>query len=395
MIGIAFWAAVALVAYTYAGYPLLLALAARLRRAPEWPAHTPPLTLIIAAFNEEAVLAAKLRDTLALDYPADRLQVIVAADGSSDATAGIAASFAPRVEVLNRPERAGKMAAINRAMEQARGEVVVFSDANNRYLPDALREMARPFADPRVGAVTGRKTVAAEDGLGYSEGLYWRYESKIRAWETRLGCCVGVNGEIFAIRREVFRPAPPGVVNDDAWMAQQVIKAGRDVVYNERAVSVERVSPTAADEAQRRARIVAGQYQMLGRLGEWPWRRPVVLWELVSHKALRPLVPFGMIAAAVAATAALFRPGGGTGLAGFVHLARPWNWAAAGSQAAFYALAAAGGRLGGFLGKAAYLPRFLVDSNFAALRGLARHLRGGQSATWERVARREAAGAGR
>jgi cellulose synthase/poly-beta-1,6-N-acetylglucosamine synthase-like glycosyltransferase len=253
MIGIVFWAAVALVAYTYAGYPLLLALAARLRRPPRWPEHTPSLTLIIAAYNEEAVLAAKLRDTLTLHYPADLLQVMVAADGSDDATAAIAASFAPRVEVLHRPERAGKMAAINRAMEQARGEVVVFSDANNRYLPDALREMARPFADPRVGAVTGRKTVAAEDGLGYSEGLYWRYESKIRTWETRLGCCVGVNGEIFAIRRSLFRPAPPGVVNDDAWMAMEVIKAGLDVVYNPRAVSVERVSPTAADEARRRA----------------------------------------------------------------------------------------------------------------------------------------------
>lgn len=394
MIGIAFWAAVAMVAYTYAGYPLLLALVSRLRRAPARPDHTPSVTLIIAAYDEEAVIEGKLRATLALDYPADRLQVIVAADGSTDGTAAIAASFAPRVELVHRPERAGKMAAINRAMEHARGEVVVFSDANNRYLPDALREMARPFADPAVGAVTGRKTVAAEDGLGYSEGLYWRYESKIRSWETRLGCCVGVNGEIFAIRRSLFRPAPPSVVNDDSWMAYQVIRVGGNVVYNERAVSVERVSPTAADEAQRRARIVAGQYQMLGRLGEWPWKRPVVLWELVSHKVLRPLVPFGMIAAAAAGVAALFRPGAGSGAAGLLRLAPPWNWLAAGAQAGFYALAAVGGRLGGVMGKVAYVPRFLVDSNLAALRGLARHLKGGQSATWQRVSRREAAGAG-
>jgi cellulose synthase/poly-beta-1,6-N-acetylglucosamine synthase-like glycosyltransferase len=393
VIGIVFWVAVALVAYTYAGYPLMLALVSRLRRPPTRSDFTPSLTLIIAAYDEEAVLEGKLRETLGLDYPADRLQVIVAADGSTDGTADIARSFAPRVELVHRPERAGKMAAINRAMEHARGEVVVFSDANNRYLPDALREMARPLADPAVGAVTGRKTVAAEDGLGYSEGLYWRYESKIRSWETRLGCCVGVNGEIFAIRRALFRPAPPGVVNDDAWMAQEVIRAGGNVVYNEKAVSVERVSPTAADEAKRRARIVAGQYQMLGRPGEWPWRRPVVLWEMVSHKVLRPLVPFGMIAAAAAATAALFRPGAGSGAAGLVYLARPWNWVAAGGQAAFYALAAVGHRLGGPIGKVAYVPRFLVDSNAAALRGLARHLRGGQSANWERVGRREAAGA--
>lgn len=395
MIGIVFWVALALVAYTYAGYPLLLALAARLRKPPAWPDHTPPLTVIIAAYDEEAVLEAKLRDTLALDYPADLLQVIVAADGSTDGTAAIAASLAPRVELVHRPERAGKMAAINRAMECAGAEVVVFSDANNRYLPNALREIARPFADPAVGAVTGRKTVAAEDGLGYSEGLYWRYESKIRSWETRLGCCVGVNGEIFAIRRSLFRPAPSRVVNDDSWMAYQVIRGGYDVVYNERAVSVERVSPTAADEARRRARIVAGQYQMLGRPGEWPWRRPVVLWELVSHKVLRPLVPFGMIAAAAASVAALFQPGTGSGSAGLLGLAHPWNWLAVGAQAGFYALAAVGNRLGGAVGRVAYLPRFLVDSNLAALRGLARHLRGGQSVNWERANRREAAGVGR
>jgi len=210
VIGIIFWVAVALVTYTYAGYPLILALASRLRRPRVWPEHTPSLTLIIAAYDEAAVIEAKLRDTLALDYPADRLQVIVAADGSTDATAAIAASFAPRVELVHRPARAGKMAAINRAMEQARGEVVVFSDANNRYLPDALREMARPFADPAVGAVTGRKTVAAEDGLGYSEGLYWRYESKIRSWETRLA--MGTASCEFAGWTE------PGTFRWDAWV---------------------------------------------------------------------------------------------------------------------------------------------------------------------------------
>jgi biofilm PGA synthesis N-glycosyltransferase PgaC len=389
MIGVAFWAAVALVAYTYVGYPLLMAALSRLRPAPRWPEFTPSITLMIAAYDEEAVIAAKLDNTLALDYPADRLQVIVAADGSTDATAAIVASYGQGVELVHRPERAGKMAAINRAMDRARGEVVVFSDANNHYLPDALREMARPFSDPAVGAVTGRKTVAAEDGLGYSEGLYWRYESKIRQWETRLGCCVGVNGEIFALRREMFSPAPPGVINDDAWMAQQVIDRGRQVVYNQRAVSVERAAPTAAAEARRRARIVAGQYQMLGRPGEWPWKRPLVLWEQVSHKVLRPLVPFGMLGAALASLLSLAFPGSGAGAAALAHLAAPWNWGAVGVQAAFYALAAVGERAGGALGKAAYVPRFLVTSNWASLRALVRHLGRGQAAAWEKAGRRQ------
>ena len=396
MIAVWFWASVALVAYTYAGYPLLVAAVSRLRRRPDLrPGHTPPLTLMIAAYNEEAVIGPKLERVLELDYPRDRLQVIVAADGSSDRTAEIAAGFADRGVVLSyRPERRGKMAAINRAMPLATGEVVVFSDANNVYRSDALQQMAAPFADPAVGAVTGHKTVLSEDGLGYSEGLYWRYESKIRQWETRLGCTVGVNGEIFSIRRSWFTPAPPGVVNDDAWMAQHVIRLGHRVVYNPDAVSTERVSASAADEVRRRTRMVAGQYQMVARLHEWPWRRPVVLWEMISHKVLRPLVPFGMIGAALAALAALLWPGSGTGWWAPLTLASPWNWAAVGAQAGFYALAATGGRLSGTAARIAYVPRFLVDSNVAALKGLAKFLRGGQEATWEKVARRdETAGA--
>jgi cellulose synthase/poly-beta-1,6-N-acetylglucosamine synthase-like glycosyltransferase len=392
VIGIAFWAAAGIVLYTYAGYPLLMAGLSRLRRKRTTDyGHTPPLTLVIAAFNEEAVIGAKLRQSLDLDYPADRLQIIVAADGSDDRTVQIASSFADRdVVVLHRPERAGKLAAITRAVEVATGDVVVFSDANNRYEPQALREMAAPFADPGVGAVSGRKVVVDDDALGYSEGLYWRYESLIKRWETRFGTTVGVNGEIIAVRRELFATAPPGVINDDTWLARLVLRGGHRIAYAEQAISIERVSANAAAEQARRSRMVAGQLQVLLKARtELPWRRPVVTWQLFSHKLLRPLVPIWMLIALGATLASLVWPGSGSGAAAVLTLAHPWNWAAAAAQAVFYLLAALGGRVSGILGKVTYLPRFLWDSNVAAVQGMARLLSGRQTVLWERVARRE------
>jgi len=347
--------------------------------------------VIVAAFDEEAVIGRKLDETLALDYPAELLQVIVAADGSSDSTAQIAATYASRgVVVLHRPERLGKLAAITRAMGHATGDVVVFSDANNHYDAAALRHLAAPFSDPGVGIVTGRKTIIGDDGLGYSEGLYWRYESLIRRWETRVGSSTGVNGEIIALRRALFVQPPHGIINDDAWMAHHVMRLGSRIVYNEAAISSEPVSATAADEVTRRSRMVAGQWQVLFRARtELPWRHPLVLWQVASHKLMRPLVPFAMLAAAVTGTLALFLPGDGSGPGGLFTLSPPWHVVLFALQAAFYLLAAVGSRLEGPIGKLAYVPRFLVDSNLAALRGLVGYLKGTQTVTWEKAARRD------
>lgn len=388
MIGALFWASVGLVAYVYVGYPVLVTIAAMTRRRPPWPdAPLPKVSLMIAAYNEEAVIGSKLDRVLDLDYPRELLQVIVAADGSDDRTVEIARSYADRgVEVVHRPERRGKMAAINRAMASATGEVVVFSDANNRFASDAIRHLVAPYADPRVGVTVGYKTVDGESGLGFSEGAYWRYESHIRRMETRLGCTVGVNGEICSIRRDLFRPAPDGTINDDQWMAHSVIRAGSDVIFCPNAVSTEEISASPAEETERRSRMVAGQYQVFGRAHRnIPWRRPVVAWMLISHKLLRPLVPFGMIGAALAALLAITFP---TGEGGAPALAGGWAMVALGSQIAFYAIAAAGRRLEPIVGRLGYVPRFLVDSNIAALRGLWRHLTGRQSAVWARAARR-------
>ncbi|MBI5157915.1 MAG: glycosyltransferase family 2 protein [Acidimicrobiia bacterium] len=385
MIGLVFWVALAFVAYTYAGYPLLVTLVGRLRPEPIYGDHTPKVTLIVAAFNEAAVIGDQLRRIAALDYPADLLQVIVAADGSDDATADIARSF-PGIEVVHRLERAGKMAAIQRAMEWATGDVIVTTDTNNRLRTDALRLLVAPFADPSVGAVTGRKVVGGEGGLGFGEGMYWRYEAHIRRMETRIGCTVGVNGELFAIRREAFAVAPAGTINDDQWLAHHAMVGGWNVVFRPEAVSEETVSASAADEAERRSRMVAGQFQVFSGLHrQLPWRRPVVAWMLLSHKVFRPLVPLGMLAALAASIAAVVVSPAGNAL----HLAAPWNQITLAAQAAFYAAAALGERLPR-LGGIGYLPRFLVMQNLATLRGMWRHLRHTQSAAWLRADRRRA-----
>jgi biofilm PGA synthesis N-glycosyltransferase PgaC len=385
MIGIVFWASVALVAYTYAGYPMVLTMAALLvGRDRRYPPFTPTVSIVIAAHNEQDVIAQKIENTLDLDYPRDLVQLIVTDDGSDDATQSIISRYqAKGIISVRHSVRRGKTSAINRAMDRATGEIVLFSDANTQLHRDALAEIVLPFSNPSVGAVAGRKAITGEAGLGVAVRTYWRYENHLRRMETRLGCTVAADGEIFAMRRRLFSPPPATTINDDQWLATEVIRLGHRLVFRPEAVSEEPVPALAAEEAERRTRMVAGQFQAFAGVTRIPWRHPVVAWMLISHKLLRPLVPFGMIGALGAAViAAVVAPDGG-----IVALGGGWALAAVGAQALFYALAFLGRHLPGRLGAVAYVPRFLVDSNLAALRGLWRHVRGSQTTTWRQAAR--------
>jgi poly-beta-1,6-N-acetyl-D-glucosamine synthase len=396
VIGRFFWLCVGTIAYTYAGYPLLLTLIARLRRKPRpYPQNTPRLTLLIAAYNEQDVIAKKLENSLALDYPREQLQILVAADGSDDRTPEIVREYADRgVELSYSPERRGKMAAINRAMQQARGEIVVFSDANNMYTPNVLRELAAPFSDPKVGVATGAKLISSGDGaLGESEGLYWKYESFIKKQETRLGCTIGVAGEVLAIRRELFSPPPESIINDDFHMTMQIVRQGYNAIYMPDAYSRERISPTAQDEITRRTRIFAGWYQSIFRQHELlTLRRPVVAWQVWSHKFLRPFVALAGVGALVANLLAVIFPSR-AGSRPLLRLAAPFNWIMLALQLSFYGMAWLGGRAehSGLLGKILYIPTFLVNSNLAGILGLYRFLTKRQTSLWQRVQRREIA----
>jgi cellulose synthase/poly-beta-1,6-N-acetylglucosamine synthase-like glycosyltransferase len=350
------------------------------------------VTLLIAAYNEEATIAEKLENSLALDYPPDRLQILVAADGSDDHTPDIVQSFASRgVELSYSPPRHGKMAAINRARPQSRGEIVVFSDANNIYEPGVLRELVAPFADPTVGGVTGAKSIMRGDGaLGESEGLYWKYESFIKKQETRLGSTTGVAGEILAIRRSLFESPPDNIINDDFYIAMRLIQRGYRIIYNPKARSVERVSASAQDEIARRARIVAGRYQAIVLAPQLlPFQNPLIIWQVVSHKFLRPLVPFAMVGALLTNLMAVVYPIRSKRSA-LTNLAPPFNWFFLILQLIFYGLAWMGSqsKLQGKLGSILYVPTFLVNSNLAAIIGLYRFLTRSQTTLWQRVQRR-------
>ena len=368
-----------IITYTFVGYPVLAWLLAAARRKPlrTDPDFAPPISLVILAHNEEAIIGAKLENTLALDYPREQLEVIVVADGSDDGTADRARTY-PDVRVLYQPERRGKLAAMNRAAAVARGEILVFSDANNQYAEDSLRELVAPFADPSVGVVTGRKAI--DDGTGRpldrAEGLYWRYESKLKEWESTAGCVTAVAGEALAFRRDAFIEPPPDTMNEDFVQAMLAALDGWRVVYAPRALSLERASATIRDEATRRRRLVTGRWQALLTLVPRLVRhRPALAWRVLSHKGLRPVVPWALLAALLSNAA----------------LAADAQWARwlGGAHLAFYS-AAAGGWLAERIGRRTrllYLPYYFCRMNLATLRGFRDFLTRRQNAVWTRVER--------
>lgn len=391
LLAILFWLSVLFIFYTYIGYPLLIALRARLfpKRA-SYSERLPSLTFLIPAYNEEAYISNKLENTLSLHYPRDKMQILVAADGSTDQTPRIVESYRARgVELAYIPERNGKMAAITRAIQFARGEIVVFSDANNIYDKEAVRELVLPFSDPQVGATTGAKLII-EDGrdLSSAEGLYWKYESWIKQNESSVDSCVSSVGEILAIRKDLFVPPRQKIINDDHYIILDLIRRGYRVVYAPRARSYEYVSLTARDEVERRQRMNAGLYQTISMSKDLlPFRRPLLVWQIVSHKYFRAFVPFAFLLLLIS-NAGLWLGQRNSGETLFFLSPQAlfyFLWL----QIAFYGLALAGNviRFGGGLGKLLYLPTFLVNSNLATMMGLYRFLTNKQSHVWNRVQR--------
>jgi biofilm PGA synthesis N-glycosyltransferase PgaC len=394
MIGLLFWLSVLFIVYVYLGYPLILTLLARTRRNPvEYPSYLPKVTLLIAAHNEQDVITTKLENALALDYPMENLQIIVAADGSDDHTVEVVKSFESRgVELSYQPERRGKMAAINQAMSKVRHEIVLFSDANNLYAKETLRELVKPFSNPKVGGVSGNKNILGSgDGLTKADGLYWRYESYIKEQETRLGSCTGVSGEILAVRYSLHQSPPDSVINDDFFIALAILRQGYRLIYVPKARSFEYSSLTEDDESTRRSRIVAGRYQaMLMSVQFLPWHNPLLIWQIISHKFMRPFVPLAMIMA-FAANLLAFVPSAASLEDEILYLGQPYNLIMLSLQLVFYLFAWLGNKLKGRgpIGKILYIPAFLVNSNLSAMRGLVSFLTGRQTSLWKRARRRE------
>ena len=277
--------------YTYLGYPLVMAVMARLLpvRVLRQDGHLPEVTLLITAYNEEAEIEAKLRNCLALDYPAERLRIMVASDGSTDRTNAIVAGHGSRIELLAFAGNRGKISALNDAMERIDSEIVVFSDANTMYQPQALRKLVRNFHDPRVGAVSGQVSLISEK-LSYrvSEKYYYLVEHFIQAKEGATGAMIGADGAMYAVRRALFRAPPADTILDDFVISVRIALEGHLVVHEPEALGWEHNYLEMAGEYPRKVRIMAGGFQCLLRREMVPQlSQPLLLFKFVSHKALR------------------------------------------------------------------------------------------------------------
>jgi hypothetical protein len=362
------WGAAAQLAWSQVGYGAFLAVLRRVRGnppvAPGGDIGTPTVSLIVAAYNEEAVIADKVANALALDWPRERLEIVVAVDGGADATAERArAAGADRVLEL---PRGGKVRAQDAAVAASSGELLAFSDANAAWEPDALRALLAPFADPAVGYVCGQVRFVNDAGTN-QEGLYWRYEMWLREHESALASVTAGNGAIYALRREAYMHVD-AVMGHDLSFPFGVVKRGRRAIYAPGARATEKMVPTIEGEWARKRRMMSHAWPIVLRGGLLSPRgySPLYALMILSHRVLRYASPLLHVAAA-GATLALLREG-------------PAYRAAALAQAGLLAAAAAGGRvrLRPFL-----VARYYVATTAALAAGLYDHLRHGTPAGWE------------
>jgi len=296
-----FWTSVSLWLYAQVGYPLLLTLMSRRPIPRTDTSDLPEVSLLIPAYNEQRVLAAKLQNSLEIEYPRQRMEILVASDGSDDETVQIAASFASQgVQLLAFPDRRGKASVLNDAIAASHGDVVCLCDANVLFEPQSLRKLVAALADPSVGAASGDVRIAShESNFGQGEAGYYRLERRIQLAETRIGSMMGVDGGMYVVRRELLEPLPPDTILDDFVISMRVLRAGQRVVYVHDAIAHENGTPNATQEFRRRVRVAAGAVQSMAR-GEFPpLSQPVHFWQYVSHKLLRWLGPVWLIAIAV------------------------------------------------------------------------------------------------
>lgn len=370
-----FWASVAFLAYTYAGYPLAVSLIARLRGNDIASAHVPEaelptVTILIAAHDEQRNITRKLQSIAELNYPVDRVSTIVVSDGSSDDTATVARAY-PRVRVIELATRSGKAVALNAGCAAAAGEFLVMTDARQQLAPGTLRALVRPFRDPRVGAVGGELVFLQSDtGVARSLNAYWTYEKFIRRAEAALGTMIGVSGAIYAMRRRDWTPLCAGTILDDLVVPMRLMRRGMRIVFEPDAQAFDFPESDLQREKRRKLRTLAGNYQAIARepwlLVPWAYR---AAWQFWSHKICRLAAPYALIGAAV----------------GSLLASGPFYAAAAAIQAfCFLAafLAARSPRVA--RNQFAALCRVFVEVHVTTARALPAFLRGSTETLWKR-----------
>ncbi|MEQ1860575.1 MAG: glycosyltransferase family 2 protein [Chthoniobacteraceae bacterium] len=349
-----------LLAYTFAGYALLMRALARARgaAAPPPAAEQPVVMCVVVAFNEQERIAARVADLLAAEYPPDKLGVIVVSDGSTDATAArVRAIGDARVVLIEQPERSGKAAGLNAALAQCRGEIVVFADARQRFGARTIAHLVRHFADAEVGAVSGELEIeAAASGVGQAVDAYWRMEKRLRADEARWDSCIGCTGAVYAIRRALYRPIADDTLLDDVVIPMQIAAQGARVLHDPEAPAFDPQQLEPEREQARKRRTLAGNFQMLFRHPAWLLPRGHRLWwQFLSHKVLRLIAP-ALLLIVFATNVAL--------------LPHPLFRAIFAAQLAFYALALLGMAVPQVRARIVSLPAGFVFLNIATVRAL-------------------------
>lgn len=381
------WASLGAMLYTYAFYPLVLFLLAavsqtsrdvfflmarRNRRRSLREEYQPRVAMLVAAYNEENVIEEKLRNTAQLDYPAEKMEVLLGLDAPEDSTPERAAACTRSgLRVIPFSTRRGKLAVINDLAQRTTADILVFSDANTMLEPDCVQRLVRHFAHPRTGAVCGELRLASLDGKGEMEGLYWRFELALKFLENRLNCVLGANGGVYAVRRSLFRPMAKWIV-EDFQLPMEIRYEGHRVVYDPEAVGTEETAPTLAAEYNRKVRIGAGAYQTLLRNPGFlnPFKG-LPAFAYFSHKVVRWLGPLLMLAILFSNIWLLRHP--------------YYAWTLA-LQCAFYLLAVAGWRWRTTSSMLA-VPFYFCAMNLALLFGLFYFLTGRQKSVWSSTPR--------
>ena len=388
---ILFWASLLIVFYTYIGYGILLYIIIWVKRlfwgSPQkavLPAddELPSMTLMICAYNEEDVVAEKMENTLALDYPKDKLRIMWVTDGSSDRTNELLKAY-PEVDIVFSPERRGKTAALKHGLRELKTRYVAFTDANTMINAGALREIARLFTDPTVGCVSGEKRVAARKAgemAAEGEGLYWRYESTLKRWDNELYSTMGAAGELYAMDPKLCREVPDEALLDDFMMSMYVVQAGKRIAYTPDAYAQEYGSANIFEESKRKRRIAAGGLQSIWWLRSMlnPFHQPLVTFQYVSHRVLRwSITPIAMVLLLLA-NIALVVMGAGNFYTVILIL-----------QILFYLMALAGWLLNryGYKNKLLYTAYYFIFMNFNVFRGMAYLRTHGKSGAWEKAKR--------
>jgi cellulose synthase/poly-beta-1,6-N-acetylglucosamine synthase-like glycosyltransferase len=386
-----FWICLGLVLFSLAGYPVVLAFWEALREIAAGARYVtgtgerrvrrqrdawPSVTIVVAAYDEESCIGQKIENCLSLDYPADKLEVLVGCDGCDDRTAEMARSSQDaRVFVHELTPRSGKASVLSRLVPMARGDLVVLTDANVHFEREALQALVRRFQDPAVGAVVGRLRLYNRVKRNYEESAYWRYETFLKFVEGKHGCVVGANGGIYAIRRLLFGPLSPKTIVDDFVIPARIAARGWKVPYEPEAVAWEETTEDYRQEFGRRARIGAGNWQSLALVPELlDPRTGFLFFAFVAHKLLRWATPF-LLALALAANAAL------------AIRSLPYAVLLVG-QAAFYLLALVGWSGVAWRGqRIASMVYYFVSMNLALAVGFFRFLFRTQRAAWQRTER--------